>query len=72
MSSSSSISSDICLKTLWDLVILGRLAIVSFEFTEMREKDSETLFQVEILLREAGSSTKKDLKKGFCDVEIPV
>lgn len=52
MSSSFSINSVTSLGTLLNLVTAGRLHIVSLEFTEMREKGSETLLQVEMLLCE--------------------
>ena len=52
MNSSFSITSDSLLQTLLDLVIRKQLHTVSLEFTEMREKDSETLLLVEIVFRD--------------------
>ena len=66
MSSSYSTVLDTSLETLLTLVTAGLLRIVSLEFTEMREKGSETLFHVEMLLCEAEQKPKlspKTIKK---------
>lgn len=53
MNSFYSINSVTSLETLLKSVTQGRLHIVSLEFTVMREKGSETLFHVEMVLCEA-------------------
>ena len=69
MNSSFSIRLVTCLETLLTLVTLGRLRIVSLEFTEMREKGSETLLQVEMLLCAAEQKPIQVKKKPKINVE---
>jgi len=47
----------------------GRLRIVSIEYTEMREKGSETLYHVEIVLCKAEQKEMPSLGKPKKDVK---
>lgn len=69
MNSSFSINSVTCLETLLNSVTQGRLRIVSLEFTEMREKGSATLYQVQMLLCAAEQKEKNSPTNDSNDVE---
>ena len=71
MNSSFSTNSVTSLKMLLSLVTQGQLRIVSLEYTEMREKGSETLYQVQILLCKAEQKAPVDDENPEFDVDMP-